>query len=86
MKNIKCVFSRVKGDIELIQNMPFKAVNMLYKARKVIRGDKMPLDLFGASYSMSHWEAMKVIKSLTKRLPCDRFTTRMRRYPSFLGD
>lgn len=83
MANLKSVFSRVKSDMELIQNMPLKDVNRLYKARKAIRGDKMPLDLFGTPYMMSHWEAMKIIKDLTKRMPRERISTRDSRYPCF---
>lgn len=84
MANLKSVFSRVKGDMDLIQNMPLKDVNRLYKARKTLRRDQKPRDLFGEPYTMEHWEAMEIIKGLTKRLPCDRISTRLKRYPSFL--
>jgi hypothetical protein len=84
MANLKSVFSRVKGDIELIQDMPLKAVNLLYKARKVIRGDKMPLDLFGVAYAMGEWEARTIIKSLTKRMPRATLKTQRMRHPCFL--
>ena len=84
MANLKCVFSRVQGDMTLVQNMPLKAVNSLYKARKVLRGDKSPLDLFEAKYRLSHYGAMKVVRKLTGKWIKERKATKESRYPSFL--
>jgi hypothetical protein len=63
--NLIGVFSRTKGDMELIQNMPLKDVNRLYKARKAKRGDSLPRDLFGNEYQLVAGEADSIIQELT---------------------
>ncbi len=84
MPNLKSVFSRVQGDLDLIQNMPFKHVNKLYKARKTMRGENTGLDLLSVPYIMPKAEAIMIIKQLTGKRPCEKKTTIAKRTPSFI--
>ena len=59
--NIVGVLSRRKGLVEIAARLSLLEVNEIYKAMKVIRGDRETKDIFGVPYSMPRREANSIV-------------------------